>query len=118
MVRRFLTPSYVTSLAFYLQSRTKVSPRAEVELSPNLKFGRGCTVSSFVKIKSTAGPLSIGERSGPSLPAKVAFGEVERDIDLAMVPDAAVGDQVITHSGYAIRVVKGEHPLLGVETGE
>ena len=49
--------------------------------------------------------ISIGEKSGPSIPARVAFGEIERDIDLAMVPEASVGDHVITHSGYAIRVV-------------
>lgn len=62
--------------------------------------------------------VSIGERSGPSIPARVAFGEVERDIDLAMVPEASVGDHVITHSGYAVRVVPAGHSLLGVEKGE
>lgn len=49
--------------------------------------------------------VSIGERSGPSIPARAAFGEIERDVNLAMVPEAKVGDQVITHSGYAIRLV-------------
>lgn len=49
--------------------------------------------------------VSIGEQAGPSIPARVVFGEIERDVDLAMVPEAKVGDQVIVHSGYAIRVV-------------
>lgn len=66
--------------------------------------------------------VSIGERSGPSIPARVIFGEVERDIDLAMVPEAGVGDLVIVHSGYAIRVVAAGprvlNTVLGVETGE
>lgn len=61
--------------------------------------------------------VSIGERSGPSIPATAVFGDVERDIDLAMVPDAEVGDHVIVHSGYAIRVVAAENSVLGVETG-
>lgn len=54
--------------------------------------------------------VSIGERSGPSIPARVVFGEVERDVDLAMVPEAKIGDQVIAHSGYAIRIVPAGHP--------
>ncbi|WP_324996493.1 acyltransferase [Salinisphaera sp.] len=38
-----------------------VSPRAEVELTPNLRIGRGSQISSFVKIKATRGDLVIGE---------------------------------------------------------
>jgi len=30
---------------------------------------------------------------------------VQREINFGMVPQAAVGDSVITHSGFAIRVV-------------
>lgn len=32
---------------------------------------------------------------------------VERDVALAMVPEARVGDYVVVHSGYAIRKVNG-----------
>ena len=52
--------------------------------------------------------VSIGEQTGPSIPATVVIGEVERDVDLAMVPEAVVGDRVIVHSGYAIRLVPSE----------
>lgn len=31
------------------------------------------------------------------------MGGVERSIDLAMTPEVAVGDWVITHSGFALR---------------
>ncbi|MGD2059695.1 MAG: HypC/HybG/HupF family hydrogenase formation chaperone [Acidimicrobiia bacterium] len=61
--------------------------------------------------------VSIGERSGPSIPARVVFGEIERDVDLAMVSEARVGDRVIVHSGYAIRVVPEGHFAPVVETG-
>lgn len=54
--------------------------------------------------------VSIGEQSGPSIPARVAFGNVQREIDLAMVPEAQIGDRVIVHSGYAIRLVPLEQP--------
>ena len=39
--------------------RTLVSGRAEVELSPNARWGPGCVISSFVKIKIT-GPFHMG----------------------------------------------------------
>lgn len=50
--------------------------------------------------------LAVSEGKAPSRPALVEFarGDV-REIDLAMVPGAGVGDHVITHSGFAIRRV-------------
>ena len=51
----------------------------------------------------------IGTVSELSVPAGALYlddqdgGEVA--VDLVMVPDAQVGDHVIIHSGYAIRVV-------------
>ena len=64
LVRRFLVPSFVVSVVYFFKYRARISLRAEVEPSKNLTFGPGCTVSSFAKIKSAAGPLRIGERSG------------------------------------------------------
>ncbi|MDH4119492.1 MAG: HypC/HybG/HupF family hydrogenase formation chaperone [Acidimicrobiia bacterium] len=37
--------------------------------------------------------------------AEVEFADGIRSVDLVMTPDAGAGDQVIVHSGYAIRVV-------------
>ncbi len=39
-----------------------VSPRAEAELTANLRIGRKTEISSFVKIKAGDGPMTIGER--------------------------------------------------------
>ncbi|MEE8375785.1 MAG: HypC/HybG/HupF family hydrogenase formation chaperone [Acidimicrobiia bacterium] len=50
----------------------------------------------------------IGKGSTSSIPATVSFGERTRDVDLVMVPEAKVGDSVIVHSGYAIRIVSAE----------
>ncbi len=63
MARRFLIPRPLVTLYLYLRFRAKVSPRAEVELSPNLELGRGTTIGSFTKLKADKGPLVIGERS-------------------------------------------------------
>ena len=34
--------------------------------------------------------------------AKVDFGGIARDVSLALVPEAGVGDYVIVHAGFAI----------------
>ncbi len=63
MARRFLIPRPLLTLYFYWRFKAKISPRAEVELSPNLELGRGTTIGSFTKVKADKGPLVIGERS-------------------------------------------------------
>jgi hydrogenase expression/formation protein HypC len=40
--------------------------------------------------------------------AKVDFGGVLKDINLAYVPDAKIGDYVLVHVGFAISVVDEE----------
>ncbi len=59
-VQRFLLPRWLVSLYYFFKYRCKVSTRAEVELSPLLRIGRGSEVSSFTKIKASYGPLRIG----------------------------------------------------------
>ena len=49
--------------------------------------------------------VSIGEPTPALVPAEVEFPGRTMTVNLVMVPEAAVGDHVIVHSGYAIRVV-------------
>lgn len=60
IVRRFLVPSPAITLYYLAKSGAKISPKAEVELSPHFAIGRQSVVSSFTKIKSSDGPLKIG----------------------------------------------------------
>ncbi len=46
--------------------------------------------------------MSIAERDD-TLMAQVAFGAVVKDVCLAYIPDAAVGEYVIVHVGFAIQ---------------
>lgn len=64
VLRRFLVPAAVVSLVAFLRWRARVSTRAEVELSGNLRLGEATTVSSFTKIKTTDGPLHTGRECG------------------------------------------------------
>ena len=52
------------------------------------------------KIEEITGQLDDTFRMG-----KVAFGEVKREINLSMVPEANVGDYVLVHVGVAISVI-------------
>lgn len=60
IARRFLIPSPLVSLICYLKYGAFVSTRAEVELSPLLRLGRGVNIGSFTKIKASRGPMNIG----------------------------------------------------------
>ncbi len=60
ILQRFLIPSPVVTLYYLLKYGCKVSPKSEVELSASVKIGKGTQISSFSKIKSSGGPLTIG----------------------------------------------------------
>lgn len=72
--RRFLIPSFIVTLYYWVRDRARVSPRAEVEISPLLTFGRGCVVGSFSKIKAADGPLRFGRRCGVANSCFIASG--------------------------------------------
>ena len=60
---RFFLPSSFITLYVMLKYKSKVSPKAELELSKNLSMGENCEIGSFAKIKSSAGKLEIGENT-------------------------------------------------------
>jgi len=60
VIQRFLVPSFIVTIIYAFKFKCMVSPRAEVELSPLLKIGKGTQIGSFTKIKATDGPLTIG----------------------------------------------------------
>ena len=62
LLRRFFVPRFVVTLRAWFAYGCFVSPRAEVEVTPNLRLGRQSVVSSFTKLKSSDGPLHIGSR--------------------------------------------------------
>ena len=55
------------------------------------------------KIEAITNQLDATFRVG-----RVAFGEVKKEINLSMVPDANEGDYVMVHVGVAISVVDEE----------
>jgi len=57
---RFLIPRLFVTFYFLLKYRCIVSTIVEVGISSNLVIGKGSRISSFVKIKASAGLLKIG----------------------------------------------------------
>lgn len=53
--------------------------------------------------QAIAGRIERIEGSGLERRGIVAVAGVERDVSLALLPEAAPGDWVIFHSGYALR---------------
>lgn len=104
IIRRFLAPRFLVSAYYYLKFGAKISPRAEVELSSNLKFGRGCTVSSFTKIKAADGPLNIGDRCGFGTGCFVSSGE----------KGLTIGDNLVCGPNVVIMASSYKHDSRGV----
>ena len=49
--------------------------------------------------------VSVGEPTPASIPAVADVAGTEKPVDLILVPEAVAGDYVVTHSGYAIRIL-------------
>jgi hydrogenase expression/formation protein HypC len=46
--------------------------------------------------------VTINEAEGVARAGRVEFGGIVKDVSLAFVPEAAIGDYVIVHVGFAI----------------
>jgi acetyltransferase-like isoleucine patch superfamily enzyme len=92
MLRRIAMPSWIVSLVCLWKFSARVSPRAEVELTANLRLGRRCVIGSFTKIKTADGLLSIG--------ADVAIGN--HCFISAHAGGVAIGDHTMVGPGACI----------------
>lgn len=77
---RFFLPKSLITLYVLRKFKSKVSPKAELELSSNLDMGSGCEIGSFTKIKSSAGKLSIGGKTEIANFVFIASGEAGIEI--------------------------------------
>lgn len=75
LLKRFLVPRFAVSFYYLIRFGAAVSPRAEVELTRNIRMGRGCTVSSFTKFKASDGLLKLGRRCEFGTGCWVSAGE-------------------------------------------
>ena len=59
ILKRFFLPGFVVSIYGFIKFRSMISPKAEVELT-NLYLGTKVEIGSFCKIKTSRGPLRMG----------------------------------------------------------
>ena len=57
--------------------------------------------------------ITVEEPLGRS--GKVSFGGVSKDVNLTYVPEAAVGDYVLVHAGFAINTIDEQEANLVFE---
>ena len=53
---------------------------------------------------------------GPLRMGRVAFGDVVKEVSLAFVPEAVLGDYVVVHAGMALEVIDEEAAMNVFET--
>ena len=71
---RLFTPGVVATLYYLVRSGARVSHRSEVDITKNLRCGRGFVVGSFTKIKAFDGEVTFGNRAGIANGCFIAAG--------------------------------------------
>lgn len=119
LMRRFLMPRFAVTLFYAIRDRAKVSPRAEVEFSPDLRLAPGVTVSSFTKIKASDGWIRVGERSGFATGCFVSTGSggVEIGRDVLCGPNVAIVGSHYNHEELEVPFEEQGHASHGVRIG-
>lgn len=80
VVKRFFLPGIFKTIFYLFKYKSKVSPKAEIDISSNLQLEEGCVISSFTKVKAADGPLKIGSRSSIEFGCFVAAGKAGIEI--------------------------------------
>ena len=117
---RFLVPRTVLSLAAFLRWGCHVSPRAELEWSKYLRLARGVTISSFCKIKSSDGSLSIGAGTqvAPFCFITAHAGGVEIGRDCLIGPSATLAGNSYRYDDLDVPIRLQAQVSRGIRIGD
>ena len=120
VIQRFLVPSLVVTLIYLWKYGCKISPRAEVELSKNLRIGAGTEIGSFTKIKATDGDLKIGSNVsiGTGCFISADSGGVEIG-DFSMIsPNVCIVGNNYRYDKLNIPIMKQDKTSKGIVIGD
>ncbi len=120
LLQRFFVPSFVVSLVYAFRFGALVSSRAEVELSPQLKLGKGTKISSFTKIKATDGPMTIGARVsiGTGCFLHASGGGVSIGDDSLISPNVSIVGAAYRYDRLDIPIQEQEVVSKGITIGK
>jgi acetyltransferase-like isoleucine patch superfamily enzyme len=75
--QRHLVPSFVSALYFSLRYGCFVHPRAQVQLSNQIKFGQSTVVKSLAVVQTTQGSICFGKHCAISTFDHISAGEAD-----------------------------------------
>ncbi len=109
----------LVTAVYWVKFKCRVSPRAEVDLSPLLTIGRGTEISSFCKIKASDGPLKIGARVSIGASCFISAHEGGVEIgDYTMVgPNVVVVGNNYRYDRLDLPICLQEKTYLGIRIG-
>lgn len=118
--RRFLVPGFLRTIIYALKYRALVSPKAEVDLSPNLVLGRGVTISAFAKVKATDGVVRIGARTsiGPGCFISSGTAGVEIGEDVGIAANSVIVANNHSYDSLDRPISQQGHTSLGIVIGD
>jgi acetyltransferase-like isoleucine patch superfamily enzyme len=119
VLQRFVVPAPAISLYYYLKYRCKISPRAEVELSPQLIIGQNTQIGSFTKIKATDGPLAIGQNVSVATGCFIASHRMGIHIgdDCLISPNVTIVASSYNYSDIKRPIWQQGYPSKGIRIG-
>ena len=77
IAQRYLVPSVVKSVYFYLRYRCLVSPQANVQLSSRISFGPGTVVKPYSVLINHTGRIAIGAHCAISSFNHISTGDAD-----------------------------------------
>lgn len=125
-LQRYLFPSFVASLFIYLRDRAVVSTSSRVQVSGNVRLGRGTVVKPYSIIQASGGRVTFGRNCAVSSFNHISVG---KDADLVVGDYVRIGphvtivattreysrkDKLIIEQGYRDKGIKiGNDVLIG-----
>lgn len=94
-----MMPQPLVSLAVYVRDRAMLHPRARVQMTGKIRFGRGTVVKPLTIIQVSGGRISIGRRCVIG-----AFNNIT-----AGIVDLVIGDDVLTGPHVSIIAITREY---------
>jgi acetyltransferase-like isoleucine patch superfamily enzyme len=102
-VRRAFTPMFVVRLYYLLRHGTMISRQSEVDFASGTRWGRGCVIGAFAKIK-IFGPFAMGRRV--QIGSNTFIGAGPGGLEL--------GDDVLISPNCTILTTRYNYDQLGV----
>lgn len=75
IAQRYLVPQIVASFFYGFRFKCMISPRASVQLSSRITFGKGTVVKPFAVIQTNMGKISIGRKCSINNFVQIANGD-------------------------------------------